>query len=104
LYCNAERRLLRLFVAEKLIVEHPRNKASPQDSTEYSIQIEGQNNKVNINGQIMTNTPDSIIKKNKICVNGVGNTVNVTDSENKSEVIIQQKGNKNQINIIQNKK
>ena len=104
LYCNAEKKLLRDSVTRKLIVEYPLNKASPKDSNEYSVQIKGQSNVVIINNKLMKSTSDTIDKKNKVYVSGEGNIVNIKNSENKSEVVIQQKGNKNQINIIQNKK
>ena len=102
--CNAEKRLLRSHVAEKLIVGYPLNKASPKDSTEYSIQIDGQDNIVIVNGKVVTHNSDTITNKNKIFVSGDGNEVNIKSSGNKSEVMIHQQGNKNQINIIQNKK
>ena len=104
LNCNAQMKLSPVSAAEKLNVEYPLNKASPQDSTEYSIQIDGKDNTVIVNGRLMKNTPDSISKNGKIYVRGKGNIVNIKNSETKSEVIIHQKGNKNQINIIQNKK
>lgn len=91
------------MVAEKLTVVYPLNKASPVDSTEYSIKVDGQDNTVTVNGKLMKNTPDSISNNNKIYVSGDSNIVKVKTSD-KSEVIVQQKGNKNQVNIIQNKK
>lgn len=102
--CSAKKKLPRQVEAKLLIAEYPRNKASPIDSNEYSVQIKGQSNVVTINGKLIRSTFDTIDKKNKIIVNGEGNIVDIKQSDIKSEVIIQQKGNKNHINIIQNKK
>lgn len=102
--CNTKKKLSRKVEAKLLTVEYPLNKASPIDSNKYSVQIKGQSNVVIINGKLMKTTPDTIDKANKVYVSGEGNIVNIKDSDNKSEVIIQQKGKKNQINIIQNKK
>ena len=78
-------------------------RASPADSTLYSIQITGQSNIVKVNGEFMKTTPDTIDKKNNIRVNGEGNTVIVNEDDRKSEVIVTQKGKNNHIIITQKK-
>ncbi|HEY6914857.1 MAG TPA: hypothetical protein VI413_09295 [Paludibacter sp.] len=98
----------------KTIASHPA-RASPVDSCQYSVQIDGQSNIVIINDKIMVSTPDTAAKQNNIRVTGKGNTIRIIQDDNKSnqitviqndtnsKVIIFQSGNNNQTKISQNK-
>jgi len=79
----------------------PAPRAPPADSTEYSVQINGQTNSVIINGKKMETTPDSIDRKNRVFVSGEGNKVSIILDDHKSEVTISQQGKNNKINISQ---
>ena len=81
----------------------PETRASPEDSIQYSIRKRGESNTVIINGQIRETVPDSIDQKNTIRVDGEWNAVTINQTDQKSEVIITQKGKNNQITISQRK-
>lgn len=99
----------------KTIASHPA-RASPSDSCQYSVRIEGQSNTIIINDKIMVSTPDTTVKRNNIRVKGEGNTITVIQNDNKSnrvtvnqndtnsKVTISQNGSNNKIKISQNKK
>lgn len=99
----------------KTIASHPA-RASPADSCQYSVRIEGQSNTIIINDKIMVSTPDTTVKRNNIRVKGEGNTITVIQNDNKSnrvtvnqndtnsKVTISQNGSNNKIKISQNKK
>lgn len=73
------------------------------DTAHFSIKISGSLNCVRVNDKLMTPTTDSTKKNNKITVTGEGNSVSVIQTNNKSEVIITQKGGNNKVIISQNK-
>ena len=74
---------------------------TPIDTSDYSIRIIGQTNSVTVNGVPMATTNDTTAKKNTIHVSGEGNTISVVQTNNKSEVIITQKGGNNKVIISQ---
>ena len=76
-------------------------RASPDDSTEYSIRVKGQSNTIIVNGKVVLATCDTTEKQNNIQVCGEGNTVTIKQTDQQSEVNINQQGKKNQIHIIQ---
>jgi len=76
-------------------------RASPDDSTQYSIRIKGQSNSIIVNGKVIVATCDTTQKQNNIQVRGDGNTVTIKQTDQQSEVNINQQGKKNQIHIIQ---
>ncbi len=78
-------------------------RASPQDSSKFSVHIEGKSNVVKINDKLVENTNDTIPKPNSINVSGEGNTVTVNQTDQKSEVIVTQKGANNHVSITQKK-
>ena len=78
-------------------------KATPGDTTQFSIQVEGQSNTIKINGKEMRSTADTTVKQNNIRVSGEGNTVTINQTDRKSEVVITQKGKNNHIQITQKK-
>jgi len=82
----------------------PGARASPGDTTEYSIQMEGESNTIILNGRILVTTPDTTEKANNIRVTGEGNKVILNQTDQPSEVNIVQKGKNNQIKISQTKK
>jgi len=75
--------------------------ASPVDTTQYSIQMEGQSNSLTINGKKMVSTCDTTEKQNNIRVRGEGNTIIIKQTDQKSEVSVTQKGKNNQVKISQ---
>ena len=75
--------------------------ASPLDTTQYSIQMEGQSNSIKINGKKMVSTCDTTEKQNNIRVRGEGNTIIINQTDQKSEVSVTQKGKNNQVKISQ---
>jgi len=77
-------------------------RASPGDSTNYSIQMKGQSNTVTINGEVVVSSCDTTEKQNNIRVEGEENTVTIKQTDQKSEMNITQKGKKNQIHISKN--
>ena len=79
----------------------PGSRASPEDTTQYSIRMEGQSNDITINGKKMGTTPDTTEKQNNIRVRGEGNTVTINQTDQTSEVNISQQGKNNRIKIIQ---
>jgi len=99
----------------KTIASHPA-RASPADSCQYSVQIDGQSNIVIVNNKIMVSTPDTAVKQNNIRVTGKGNTIRIIQNDNNSnrvivnqndtnsKVTISQNGSNNKIKISQNKK
>jgi hypothetical protein len=76
-------------------------RASPADTTDYSVQINGSSNVVTLNGKIVPSTPDTTDKKNSIRVKGEGNTVSIIQTDHSSEVKITQKGKNNQVHVTQ---
>ena len=76
-------------------------RASPDDSTQYSIRVKGQSNSIIVNGKVIVATCDTTQKQNNIQVCGEGNTVTIKQTDQQSEVNINQQGKKNQIHIIQ---
>ena len=102
------------FAKNKTIASHPA-RASPADSCQYSVQIDGQSNIVIINDKIMVSSPDTATKQNNIRVTGKGNTITVIQNDNKSnrvtviqndtnsKVTVSQSGNNNKVKISQNK-
>jgi len=75
--------------------------ASLVDTTQYSIQMEGQSNSLTINGKKMVSTCDTTEKQNNIRVRGEGNTIIIKQTDRQSEVSVTQKGKNNQIKISQ---
>ena len=75
--------------------------ASPNDTTQYSIQMEGQLNSITINGKKMVSTCDTTEKQNNIRVRGERNTIIINQTDQKSEVSVSQKGKRNQVKISQ---
>ena len=75
--------------------------ASPVDTTQYSIQMEGQSNSIKINGKKMVSTCDTTEKQNNIRVRGEGNTIIIKQTDRQSEVSVTQKGKNNQVKISQ---
>jgi len=76
-------------------------RASPEDTTQYSIQMEGQSNNITINGKKMVSTCDTTEKQNNIRVRGERNTIIINQTDQKSEVSVSQKGKRNQVKISQ---
>ena len=76
-------------------------RASPDDSTQYSIRVKGQSNSIIVNGKVIVATCDTTQKQNNIQVCGEGNSVTIKQTDQQSEVNITQQGKKNQIHIIQ---
>lgn len=91
-------------------------RASPADSCQYSVQIDGKSNTIIINDKVMVSTPDTTGKRNNIRVKGEGNTITVIQTDNKSNcvtviqndtnsnVTVSQRGNNNKVKISQNNK
>ena len=75
--------------------------ASPVDTTQYSIQMEGQSNSITVNGKKMVSTCDTTENQNNIRVRGEGNTIIINQTDKKSEVSVTQKGKNNQVKISQ---
>ena len=82
----------------------PDSRASPGDTTQYSIRISGQSNTITINSKKMVSTPDTTEKPNNIKVRGEGNTITINQTDHTSEVNVTQKGKNNQIKISQTQK
>ena len=76
-------------------------RASPIDTTQYSIQMKGQSNSITINGKKMVSTCDTTEKQNNIRVRGEGNTIVINQTDRKSEVSVTQHGKSNQVKISQ---
>ena len=76
-------------------------RASPVDTTQYSIQMEGQSNSITINGKKMVSTCDTTEKQNNIRVRGEENTIIINRTDQKTEVSVTQKGKNNQVKISQ---
>ena len=76
-------------------------RASPVDTTQYSIQMEGQSNSITINGKKLVSTCDTTENQNNIRVRGEGNTIIINQTDQKSEVSVTQKGKNNQVKISQ---
>jgi environmental stress-induced protein Ves len=100
---SAANRLQRKVLSNFKTKANQQTRAFPADSSLYSIQITGQSNTVKVNGEFMKTTPDTTDRKNKIRVSGEGNTVIVNEDDQKSEVIVTQKGKNNHIIITQKK-
>ncbi|MEI8084822.1 MAG: hypothetical protein WCG93_01270 [Paludibacter sp.] len=75
-------------------------RASPEDTINISVLINGKANTVIVNGKILPTNPDTT-NQNKITVDGEGNTITVIQTDQNSEVKITQKGNNNKISISQ---
>jgi len=78
-------------------------RASPADTSNISVLINGKANTVTVNGEILPSNPDTTNNKNKIYVDGEGNTITIIQTDQKSEVKVTQKGNNNKISISQKK-
>ncbi|MDD4968609.1 MAG: hypothetical protein PHT07_04185 [Paludibacter sp.] len=76
-------------------------RASPGDSTNYSIRMKGRSNSVTINGKVVVSPCDTTEKQNNIRVHGEENTVTIEQTDQNSKVNITQQGKKNQIHITQ---
>lgn len=99
----------------KITTTHPA-RASPVDSCQYSVQIDGKSNIIIINDKVMVSTQDTTVKRNNIRVKGEGNTITVIQNDNKSNcvtviqndtnsnVTVSQSGNNNKIKISLNNK
>ncbi len=74
-------------------------RASPEDTINISVQINGQYNEVKVNGKTLPINTDT--NQNKITVDGEGNTITIIKTDQKSEVKVTQKGNNNKISISQ---
>lgn len=97
----------------KITSTHPA-RASPADSCQNSVQIDGKSNTVIINDKVMVSTPDTTGKRNNIRVKGEGNTITVIQNDNKSNCVtviqndtnsnltVSQSGNNNKVKISQN--
>ena len=91
-------------------------RASPADSCQYSVQIDGKSNTIIINDKVMVSTQDTTVKRNNIRVKGEGNSITVIQNDNKmncvtviqndtnSKVTVSQSGNNNKVKISQNQK
>ena len=71
------------------------------DSLTFSVQIEGKNNQVVVNGKRMETDTSSTQKKNVIRVSAEGNSIDIKQTNGKSEVKVKQKGSNNKVKIIQ---
>lgn len=103
------------FAKNKTSASHPA-RASPMASCQYSIQINGHSNTVIVNEKIMLSNPDTVAKPNNIRITGKGNTISITQNDNKSnrvtvtqndtnsKVTISQSGNNNKATVYQNNK
>lgn len=99
----------------KITATHPA-RASPADSCQYSVQIDGKSNTIIINDKVMVSTPDTTVKRNNIRVKGEGNTITIIQDDNNtncvtviqndtnSNVTVSQSGNNNKVKISQNQK
>jgi len=76
-------------------------RASPGDTANFSVLINGKENIVTINGKILPVNPDTTNNQNKIYVEGEGNAITIIQTDQKSEVRVTQKGNNNKISITQ---
>lgn len=76
-------------------------RAPPSYSNQYSIQIIGPSNVVEINGRCIETIPDSLDCRNKIRVNGQGNTLSIQQINQESNVNIVQQGRNNKLTISQ---
>ena len=76
-------------------------RASPGDTTNFSVQINGKANIVTVNGKILPTNPDTSNNQNKIYVEGEGNTITILQTNHRLEVKVTQKGNNNKISISQ---
>ncbi|MEI7502843.1 MAG: hypothetical protein WCJ61_06130 [Paludibacter sp.] len=76
-------------------------RASPEDSTNFSVRINGKANIVTVNGKILPINFDTTNNQNKINVEGEGNAITILQTNQKSEVKVVQKGNNNKISISQ---
>lgn len=97
----------------KITSTHPA-RASPADSCQYSVQIDGKSNTVIVNDKVMVSTQDTTVKRNNIRVKGEGNTITVIQDDNNtncvtviqndtnSNVTVSQRGNNNIVKISQN--
>ncbi|NDP22930.1 MAG: hypothetical protein GZ091_17900 [Paludibacter sp.] len=110
----AEKNKLKELVKHNIVINHPA-RASPADTSQYSIQIDGKSNTVIINDTIMVTSRDTTVKRNNIRVKGEGNTitvlqndktnsVSVIQNDSNSKVSVSQSGNNNTIKISQNNK
>ena len=77
-------------------------RGSPADSTRYSVMVNGSTNTIKINDQLIVSNSDSTNNKNKILVEGEGNTISIVRNDQESKVSVTQKGKKNCICITQN--
>lgn len=99
----------------KTTSSHPA-RASPADSCQYSVQVDGKSNTIIINDKVMVSTQDTTVKRNNIRVKGEGNTITVIQNDKRSNCItviqndtnsnvtVFQSGNNNKIKISQNNK
>ena len=111
--CTAETQKQKGLANYKTTANHPA-RASPLDTCQHEIQIDGQSNVVTINDRIMVSSPDSTVKQNNIRVKGEGNTITVLQNDNKSnsvtviqndtnsKVTVSQSGSNNKVKISQN--
>jgi len=82
----------------------PGARASPEDTTQYSIKMDGRSNTIILNGKMLVTSPDTTEKQNNIRVTGEGNSVTLHLTDLKSEVNITQQGKNNHIKISQTQK
>ncbi|MEI7502107.1 MAG: hypothetical protein WCJ61_02380 [Paludibacter sp.] len=91
-FCKADEKHERQGHSNCNIEINESTRGSPPDSTRYSIMI---------NGQLIVTSPDSTNIKNRIVVDGKGNTISIVQNNQESIVNISQKGKSNSISIIQ---
>lgn len=89
---------------ESYLIRSPPIRCTPTaaaDTLKFSVQIEGKTNQVIINGKQVKSDTSSTQKKNIIRVSGEGNSVEVLQTNDKSEVKVKQSGSNNKVEIIQ---
>lgn len=101
--CFSSDRLDRKELSKHRTIANQPARASPTDTTDFSVQIYGDSNIVKINGKIVKSTTDTLPKKNSVQVSGEGNTVNVMQNDHASEVSVSQRGKNNHVIITQKK-
>lgn len=75
-------------------------RGSPQRKMS-SIEIEGNSSSVKVNNKLIEIAQDTLGNKDTILIDDAGNRISIQQKMHSSKVIISQKGNRNQISIIQ---
>jgi len=100
-FCFANEKHERQGHSNCKIEKNESTRGSPADTARYSVMVNGSTNTISINDQLMVSNSDSTNRKNKILVDGEGNTISIVQNEQQSKVSISQKGRNNSISIIQ---